>query len=70
MNQPRRHRDASLWWLSGAMMAAWLGLAFAAKMLGENPATSGYGAFVGFLVIALTVVTYGLFMMAVDSDKS
>ncbi|HUZ76073.1 MAG TPA: hypothetical protein VMV93_00675 [Chloroflexota bacterium] len=70
MNQPRRHRDASLWWLAGLMILAWLGLAFAAKMLAADPATTGYGAFVGFLVIALTLVAYCLFMMAVDSDKS
>jgi len=41
-----------------------------AKMLAADPATTGYGAFVGFLVIALTLVAYCLFMMAVDSDKS
>ena len=70
INQPRRRRDASLGWLAGLMILAWIGLAFAARTLADTEVTAGLGAFVGFFVISLSVVAYVLFMMAVDSDKS
>jgi hypothetical protein len=57
--------------LAALMLAAWIGMVFAAKALAEGgEKLAGFGAFLGFLVIAMSVVTYVLFMMAVDSDKA
>jgi len=53
------------------MSIVWIGMVFLAKALAEGTEKmAGFGAFLGFLVIAMSVVTYVLFMMAVDSDKS
>lgn len=68
--QPRRRRGATLAGLAALMLVAWVGMVFVAKALAEGgEKMAGFGAFVGFLVIAMSVVAYVLFMMAVDSDK-
>ncbi|HUY26391.1 MAG TPA: hypothetical protein VMV27_03135 [Candidatus Binataceae bacterium] len=69
ISQPRRRRGAALAGYATLMLAAWVGLVFVAKSLAEKEATAGFAAFVGFMVLAMSVVTYVLFMMAVDSDK-
>lgn len=70
MIQPRRRRGITLALLATLMLAAWLGMVFLAKTLAEgNEKMAGFGAFMGFLVLAMSVVAYVLFMMAVDSDK-
>jgi hypothetical protein len=69
ISQPRRRRGAALAAYAALMLAAWIGLVFVAKSLADNEKTAGFGAFLGFMVIAMSVVTYVLFMMAVDADK-
>jgi len=69
ISSPRRRRGAALSGFAALMFLAWVGMVFVAKSLAENEKTAGFGAFLGFLVIAMSVVTYVLFMMAVDSDK-
>ena len=69
ISQPRRRRGAALAVYATLMLAVWIGMVFVAKALAENEATAGFAAFLGFLVLAMSVVTYVLFMMAVDSDK-
>lgn len=66
----RRHRGVALSLFAGVMIAVWLGLVFLAHALAGDEKTAGYGAVVGFFVLAMAVVTYVLFMMAVDSDKA
>ena len=70
INQPRRNRGAVLSAFAGLMLLVWLGMVLAARQLSLDSATAGFGAFLGFLVICMSVVVYVLFMMAVDSDKS
>ncbi|HLG69082.1 MAG TPA: hypothetical protein VK009_01520 [Chloroflexota bacterium] len=70
MIQPRRRRGAALATYAALMLLAWIGMVFVAKGLAEDEKTAGFGAFLGFMVIAMSVVTYVLFMMAVDSDKA
>lgn len=70
VNSPRRRRGALLSAFAALMLAAWVGMVFVARSLAQDPATSGYAAFIGFLVICMATVTYVLFMMAVDSDKA
>lgn len=71
MQQPRRrHQGALLTTFATISIILWLGLVFAARSLAADPATAGYGATLGFFVIAMCVVVFALFMMAVDSDKS
>jgi hypothetical protein len=69
ISQPRRRRGAALAAYAALMLAAWVGMVFVAKSLAESEKTAGFGAFLGFMVIAMSVVSYVLFMMAVDSDK-
>ena len=69
ISSPRRRRGAALSAFAALMLAVWIGMVFVAKSLAENEKTAGFGAFLGFMVIAMSVVTYALFMMAVDSDK-
>jgi len=72
INAPRRRRGAALAGFATLMLAAWVGMVFVSKALAEqgNEKAAGFGAFLGFMVIAMSVVTYVLFMMAVDSDKA
>ncbi len=70
ISQPRRRRGAALALYATLMLAVWVGMVFVAKSLAENEKTAGFGAFLGFMVIAMSVVSYVLFMMAVDSDKA
>ena len=71
IGQPRRRRGAALAGFATLMSIVWIGMVFLAKALAEGTEKmAGFGAFLGFLVIAMSVVTYVLFMMAVDSDKS
>ncbi len=70
ISQPRRRRGAALALYAALMLAVWVGMVFVAKSLAENEKTAGFGAFLGFMVIAMSVVSYVLFMMAVDSDKA
>ena len=65
----RRRRGTALAIYATLMLAAWIGMVFVARSLAENEKTAGFGAFLGFMVIAMSVVSYVLFMMAVDSDK-
>ena len=69
ISQPRRRRGAALAGYATLMLAVWVAMVFVAKALAENEQTAGFGAFMGFMVIAMSVVSYVLFMMAVDSDK-
>jgi hypothetical protein len=69
ISQPRRRRGAALAAYATLMLAVWTGMVFVAKSLAENEKTAGFAAFLGFLVLAMAVVAYVLFMMAVDSDK-
>lgn len=70
ISQPRRRRGATLAGLAALMLAAWVGMVFLAKSLAEaGERMAGFGAFLGFLVLSMGVVSYVLFMMAVDSDK-
>ena len=70
VNQPRRRRSGALPALATLMTLAWVGLVFVARYLAADEATAGFGAFIGFFVISLSMVTFTLFMMAVDSDKA
>lgn len=70
INTPRRRSGAALAAYAALMLAVWVGMVFVAKALAESEKTAGFGAFLGFMVIAMSVVSYVLFMMAVDSDKS
>lgn len=69
ISQPRRRRGLALSLYAALMLVVWIGMVFMAKGLAENEKTAGFGAFLGFMVIAMSVVSYVLFMMAVDSDK-
>jgi hypothetical protein len=70
IDSQRGRRGAALSLYAVLMLAVWVGMVFVAKSLAENEKTAGFGAFLGFMVIAMSVVSYVLFMMAVDSDKS
>ena len=70
INQPRRRRGAMLSAFAALMLVAWVGMVFVARGLAGSETTSGFAAFLGFLVICLSTVVYVLFMMAVDSDKA
>ena len=71
ISQARRRRGVALAGLATLMLIAWIGMVFLAKALAEaGERMVGFGAFLGFLVIAMSVVSYVLFMMAVDSDKA
>jgi hypothetical protein len=70
INSPRGRRGAALSLYAVLMLAVWVGMVFVAKSLAENEKTAGFGAFLGFMVIAMSVVSYVLFMMAVDSDRA
>ena len=70
ISQPRRRRGLALSAYAALMLLAWVGMVFIAKGLAEDEKTAGFGAFLGFMVIAMSVVSYVLFMMAVDSDKA
>ncbi|HLQ31117.1 MAG TPA: hypothetical protein VK457_00370 [Chloroflexota bacterium] len=69
ISQPRRRRGVALAAYATLMLLVWSGMVFLARMLAEDEKTAGFGAFLGFMVIAMSVVSYVLFMMAVDSDK-
>lgn len=70
IQQPRRrHQGAILTTFATVSIIVWLALVFVARSLAADPATAGFGAMVGFFVIAMCVVVFSLFMMAVDSDK-
>ncbi|MBV8087221.1 MAG: hypothetical protein JO247_20620 [Chloroflexi bacterium] len=72
INTPRRRRAGALAFYAALMLAVWIGMVFVAKSLADagNEKAAGFGAFLGFMVIAMSVVSYVLFMMAVDSDKA
>ena len=70
ISQPRRRRGAVLSLFATLMLLAWVGMVFMARGLAEDEKTAGFGAFLGFFVISMSVVAYVLFMMAVDSDKA
>ncbi|MBV9120117.1 MAG: hypothetical protein JOZ39_05370 [Chloroflexi bacterium] len=71
VNQPRRRRSgAALAGFATLMTAVWIGMVFVARGLAQDEKTTGFAAFLGFLVICMAMVTFCLFMMAVDSDKS
>jgi len=71
VNQPRRRRSGvALSMFAGLMLIVWIGMVFVARSLAQDEKTTGFAAFLGFLVICMSVVTYVLFMMAIDSDKS
>lgn len=66
----RRRGNGPLALFAGLMTFGWLGLVFLARSLAATEKTAGFGAFLGFFVIALSVVLFCLFMMAVDSDRA
>jgi hypothetical protein len=70
IDSQRGRRGAALSLYAVLMLAVWVGMVFVAKSLAENEKTAGFGAFLGFMVIAMSVVSYVLFMMAVDSDRA
>jgi hypothetical protein len=69
ISPPRRRRGLALSGYAALMLLAWVGMVFIARALAQGEKTAGFGAFLGFMVIAMSVVSYVLFMMAVDSDK-
>lgn len=70
VTQPRRRRGVLYSALAGLMLLVWLGMVFVARALAMDEKTAGFAAFLGFLVICMSMVVFVLFMIAVDSDKS